>query len=500
MRALTTRRMLAQISKSRTIILIFAIIFAVYLFSSFDVCWFTVPRKSIDKGFVFGSGWTEHLHSSEEWAIFYQVDALYHGRAWLSQYVPPNFTVDICKVGDYYFALVEPITAFFLLPFYALGQLFLGGDYLVRSALFGMIFYTTLNALLIRKISLQLNQTKSIANAAALLFAFATMAFSYSRLLYPQPIVTLLMLTTIFFLFDYKKTQTTKNLFGSFLFYGLTVASFNAFIITAPFFLYYLFENGYRIKRNVLLKGALAIIPSILIFVIWNYTVTGNPIMTPRQVGYSSINFQVLYTTEGGAWLNLEGLVGTLFSPVGILFVSPILFASLLGFSSLRSRAKKESLLLASIIIVFWLFVSFANLGGVAGRDWWIGGWANIARYMYVPSALLSIFAAGVLESVIKKRSLLGAWLISLAMIFSFLANLSYGIRHDTMVGLAKDFVSTSLLIWPYQLESSELAFLTFSIILISLLFPIYLFMRYKHHDFLHFQKNHEKTSARADP
>jgi len=59
--------------------------------------------------------------------------------------------VDVIKVGNYYFTLAEPMTAFLLLPFYAIGQLLLGGDYLVRSALFGMIFYTILNVLLIGK-------------------------------------------------------------------------------------------------------------------------------------------------------------------------------------------------------------------------------------------------------------------------------------------------------------------------------------------------------------
>jgi len=57
--------MLAQIGKSWPVIFIISVVFVVYLFSSYDVCWFTVPGKNVDKGFVFGNGWTEHLHSSE---------------------------------------------------------------------------------------------------------------------------------------------------------------------------------------------------------------------------------------------------------------------------------------------------------------------------------------------------------------------------------------------------------------------------------------------------
>ncbi len=484
--------------RSKTVILISAVVLAVYLFSSFDMCWFPVAGRGLDKGFVFGAGWSEHLHSSEEFSIFYQISALYDGRIWLSQGAPPANTVDVTRVGDHYFMLAEPVTAFLLLPFYALGKILLGGNYLIRSAIFGMIIYSILNALLVRKISLQLNLSKNVAVVAAVIFSLATLAVSYSRILYPQPVVTLLMLATIYFLFRYKETQSTVNLVGSFLFYGLTVASFNAFIITAPLFLYFFLRIGHLIDRNVLVKGALALIPSILVFVLWNFAVTGNPLMTPRQVDYKSLNFQVLYTTGNGTWLNVGGIVGTLVSPVGIFFVSPILLVSVLSFSSFMSKARRETLLLASIIIEFWLFVSFVNLGGATGMDWWIGGWANIARYMYMPTALLSIFAAQAVGMIVSKRNLIEGWLISLALVFSFLANITYGIRHDTMVGLSKDFISSSLLVWPYQLGTFQLVFLALAIILVSALFPIYLVLKHRYGIFNPLGKTPGETAERS--
>ncbi len=60
--------------------------------------------------------------------------------------------------------------------------------------------------------------------------------------------------------------------------------------------------------------------------------------------------------------------------------------------------------------------------------------------------------------------------------LISFLANLSYGIRHDFMVGFLKDFPSTSLLIWPYQMGSRELGIISIAIVLASLVYPAYLF------------------------
>ncbi len=474
------KKVIAKILKTKTSIFIFGIIFAIYTLSSFDVCWF--PGEAPDKGLVFSPNWAEHLHSSEEWTIYYQTNAFSEGRIWLSKYDPPEFSVDSIKIGDYYYALAEPVTPALLLPFYNLGQLIFGAGFLVRSLIVGMIFYTCLNALLVRKISFQMNQSHTTANLTALLFALTTMAFSYSRLIYPQPIVTMLMLCTIVFLFSYKKSRDLASLFCLAFFYALTVFSFNAFIITAPFFIYFLFKSGISIQSKQVFTMGMGFLPSIILFVIWNYATTGNVLMTPRQIVHPFIGFDLFYTTTGCTWLNLEGIFGSLFSPVGIFFVSPILFASLICFSTFKSKRKDETILLASIIIVFWLFISFANLGGNVGRDFWVGGWANIARYMYVPSTLLIIFASGIFEKINETRNLLGAWTVSSMTILSFLANLSYGVRHDFMVGFLRDFPSTSLLVWPYQLGPTELALLAVVTLFGSLAYPICLFINRRAH------------------
>ncbi|GEM_PF-3349671 len=460
----------------RSYVIIFVVVFAVYLLSSFDVCWVDVPEKGADKGFVFSSSWAEHLHSSEEWAIYYQVQAFSEGRAWLSQGSPPPLAGDVYNIGDKYYAYAEPVTAMFLLPFYSMGQLLLGLGWLIRSVLVGMIFYTCLAALLVRKISFQMNLNRNIADLTALLFAFATMAFSYSRLLYPQPIVCLLALASIFFLFRYRKSRNQNDLFCSAILYGFTVFSFNALLIAAPLFIYFLYKTGCSISRKELLNVGLGILPGLLLFMSWNYAVTGNSLMTLRQYIYPSITFQVLYPTPNGVWLNVEGLFGQLFSPAGIFFVSPILFASIFGVFTLRTKAKEETTFLALLAVVFWLFISFAaHPGNVIGRDFWIGGWASTARYMYLPSAIVTIFASSIFEAVHRNRRVIAAWLLSLMTIISFLANMSYGIHHDLMTGKSEDFISKSLIIWPYHLTSTEMAILATAILLVSLAYPIFL-------------------------
>lgn len=467
------RKTVTKILKTKVSMALVAIVFLVYVFSSFDICWF--PSGSQDKGFVFSSNWTEHLHSSEEWTIYNQIRAFYEGKSWLSKDSPPDFSADTIKIGDYYYALAEPATAGLLLPFYALGQLLFGATFLIRSALVGMIFYTCISALLVRKISLQLEQSHKTANLAALLFSFATMAFSYSRLLYPQPIVAMLMLFALVFLFNYARKGDRLSLLFATLFYALTIFAFNAFLITVPLFLYFLFRKRSIIQHNHFLTLCLGILPSVILFLVWNYVTTGAFLTTPRQLVHGSIGLDLFYLTTGSTWLNLGGIFGSLFSPVGIFFVSPILFASLISFPAFVSRRKDETILLASIIVVFWLFISLLNLGGNVERDFWVGGWANIARYMYVPSTLLIILAAGIIGKINGKRSILGAWIVSLMIITGFLANLSYGVRHDLMVGLLKDFPSTSLLVWPYQLEPIELGLLTVFTLLLSMAYPFYI-------------------------
>lgn len=484
---------------AKNIIIIFTFVFVIYILSSYDVCYF--PGETTDKGFVFSPNWTEHLHSSEEYTVYYQTAAFSEGRIWLTMDTLPANS-DSIMIGNYSYALAEPVAAAMLSPFYTVGKLFLGTNFLIRSLIIGMIFYTCVNALLVRKISLQLQQSNTIANLTALLFAFTTMAFSYSRLLYPQPIVALLMLATIIFLLDYRVNPESRTLFCFAFFYALTVLSFNAFVVTAPVFLFYLYKIGTLRKTKELYLLGLGVLPSLLLFLAWNIAVTGNPILTPRQIVHPSLDFQILYPTVDGIWLNIEGLVGSLFSPVGIFFVSPVLFASFIAIFYFKSKAKNETILFSSIVIGFWLFISLLNLGGNTGRDFWVGGWANIARYMYIPSTIMIIFASIGLEKIRKTKNLIGAWLVSLAIILSFLANLSYGVRHDLMVGLLRDFRSTSLLIWPSTLGSTEMIFLAFTIIIGSLAYPAYLALNKRrnwHADYLQFNRTILSLSPSID-
>ncbi len=197
--------------------------------------------------------------------------------------------------------------------------------------------------------------------------------------------------------------------------------------------------------------------------------------MTPRQLVHASMTLDIFYSSTSepiGTWLNLQGLMGSLFSPVGIFFVSPILLFSFLTFRAVKKEAGEEAILFALVAIVFWLFMSWTNLGGNAQRDFWIGGWASIARQMYIPSTLLVIFASVAIEKIKASYHLIGAWLISVAVIFSFLANLSYSIRHDLMVAYIKDVQSNSLLIWPSPVGTE---IISLGILLISLVSPVYL-------------------------
>lgn len=465
----------AWLHRIASIALIMAIFLTIYIGSSFDVCNYPGLPEADDKGFIFSSSWTEHLHSSECYAVFYQTSAFFEGRNWLSQGEPPDLSRDCVMIGDKYYAVEEPVAAALLVPFYAAGYLLSGEDFLVRSVMVGMMFFTCISALLIRRISLSLNQSQMIATVSAFIFAFATMAFSYSKLLYPQPIVAMLMLFGIVFLLNYKTNRKSLNLFLFAFFYALTVFSFNAFIITAPFFLYYLFRIGlFQSKKNVY-AIVIGILPILVLFFAWNISTTGDAFMTPRQLVHASMTLDIFYSSTSepiGTWLNLQGLMGSLFSPVGIFFVSPILLFSFLTFRAVKKEAGEEAILFALVAIVFWLFMSWTNLGGNAQRDFWIGGWASIARQMYIPSTLLVIFASVAIEKIKASYHLIGAWLISVAVIFSFLANLSYSIRHDLMVAYIKDVQSNSLLIWPSPVGTE---IISLGILLISLVFPVYL-------------------------
>jgi len=317
-----------------------------------------------------------------------------------------------------------------------------------------------------------------MATIAAFIFAFATMAFTYAKLLYPQPVSAMLMLAAIVFLLNYKSSRKLMTLFFFGFFYALMVFSFNAAIITAPFFLYYLFKIGLPQGKKSIYTLILGVLPIVILFFAWNLSTTGNLFITPRQIEHHSMTFEILFSAPTGTWLNLEGIVGSLFSPVGIFFVSPILLVAVLATKEWKNNYRNEVFLFASVIIVFWLFMSWANLGGTIQRDFWVGGWASIARYMYIPSTLLVIFVGFVIPKIKASTcNLIAAGVISLATTVSFLANLSYSIRHDLMVGFINDVKSTSLLIWPTPIGETEMLFLAIGLIVASLAYPAYLFM-----------------------
>ena len=53
---------LSWLFKNKHYALIVIVIFAVYMASSFDVCNYPSQPEPSDKGYIFSSDWTEHLH------------------------------------------------------------------------------------------------------------------------------------------------------------------------------------------------------------------------------------------------------------------------------------------------------------------------------------------------------------------------------------------------------------------------------------------------------
>jgi hypothetical protein len=287
------------------------------------------------------------------------------------------------------------------IPFYYAGMFFEVSPQFV-VAIFVNPLILALTSIVIFRFSLEIYDSKKVAFIASLIFGVCSFAWSYGTSFLPQPLQTLLVITSVYFVYlslgnnvvKYGISYGNKNkriyfagLAGLFL--GLSIYAHPSSLILIPGLIAYTFL---KTKHNKKTLYSLLIVLGIVLFSagLTNYWRFGSF----THFGYGRDGS--LFYHQG--W---QGLLGLLVSPgSGIIFFVPIVILAPIGFLYLSRKNRGLSLLFAYIIIVVWLF-----FGTIDDPSFKSGGWNGIAwgpRYLMVTLPFL-IMAVGALVQNLNK-------------------------------------------------------------------------------------------------
>lgn len=310
---------------------------------------------------------------------------------------------DLVQYKGHYFSIFTPGISFLGVPLYILGKLF--GMPQFFTYLLNPIL-AILNAYLITRIAQKLGAGVYASVISGFVYLFATNSLAYA-LTFTQHqasvTVILLALLTIFG----ERTVLKNILLGILMGAGVLFDIPNLFFLF-PIVLYATLlhisqtedKDSIRIRLNSKILAILfGVIPLMLVFLVYNKSVTGSFTKLGQTVGRSDYITSQQVQTAGkpslfvrsvtfNTRLQLNGLYILLISNErGILYYFPVVVLGVLGiFGGLGSKRKETKnilLILASVILVDILLYS------MFGDPW--GGWSFGPRYLIPSTALLCI-------------------------------------------------------------------------------------------------------------
>lgn len=235
---------------------------------------------------------------------------------------------------------------------------------------------TALLAAMVLGLALRLGLSRRRATGAALLFAFGTIAWYYTKTFFSEPLTALLLVAAFTQAIDYRRGGKAGHLLASGIFAGLAATARPSALAAAPIFLILaLPRRGWR-WADVLRFGApVGFIYGLL--VLHNLRQFGSPFMA----GYTGEGF----TTP--VWVGVAGLLA---SPrCGTLFYSPLMLLAVPGLYALARQARREALAVAALSGM-WLVVN--------GMWWcWWGGGSWGPRFLLPLFPFLSVAAVAAL-------------------------------------------------------------------------------------------------------
>jgi hypothetical protein len=281
-----------------------------------------------------------------------------------------------------------------LVPFYALGNLVarfitqVPHDYITQ-------FFVSLSNPIISALTAatlfiflgRLGYSQRTRLLTVLCYSFATMNAVYARTGFSEPMIGLLVLLSVFYLYKYERSKLATDLIlaGVLISYTVLIKS-NCLLYAALFLAYVFLTCPWRLSIGSSMRQCLCTIPVFLFifaYFVYQSMIYGDITSPVKTVGERGFIY-------GGKFI--KALYYYLFSPgKGFIFYNLPLVLSLFGMSVLLKKEKKLSAYLIAFILVNFLYYSYHFQRGS------IFCWGP--RYMYPVVIACSIFLAEFIEN-----------------------------------------------------------------------------------------------------
>lgn len=269
-------------------------------------------------------------------------------------------------------------------------------------------------------LGLQMTSDKRQSLELAFVFGLFTIAWPYASVSFSQPLIGLLLLTSIVFIHRQNQSLVNYLLAGAFLGWAFLVR-----LDSLPLIMVITIWAAYKIwaihkgssASAIFNKKVMASIAAILVPILASFAV-----FAVIQLAHFDSLLQTGYEGEGWTVPFLTGFTGLLFSfGKGIVFYSPLVLLAAFGlFTLYRQGIKDLSLLAIGLLVVHLLIYS----------SWWSwhGGWSWGPRFL-VPS--LPLFMIGLLPWL-RSQSSLAKLTLACFVLVSFVVQL-VGVTTDPL-------------------------------------------------------------------
>lgn len=297
----------------------------------------------------------------------------------------------------------------FAVPLYALALILPGNLGLSQTTMLTSSIVIALTAAMVFLSARQLQFSRGVSGATALLFGLATPAWVYAKQYWSEPFALFTLFATFYFLqrFRVESRERDALIAGVMLGLAITIRYPNAALV--PFFAWYAFDlrNILRAPRsNPQTRGLARFVFALAFFALtiayYNWARYGNPLTTGYRADETFDN-PILF-----------GLYALLFSPGKGLFVYvPFLAALPVALALFIPRAKRESVLFG-VILAFYLLLFSIWSGWHGGTNW-------SPRYLVPLLPFATLMIAPAVELATSRRGF--------AIVFAMLAALSFAIQ-----------------------------------------------------------------------